>query len=166
MVANSKCPTTGRCIDELEYRLLKEIVRPDFAVIEDEDDRFIARQMYQKKMERNLCILAEIEKEKPKLYALIEINISEIINFTVHEKQVDSKSFREMLRLMGLGFLGSFRWDSSTSTQHFEMTGTVDVGNVESFKCRRIGCDGVIRTTCEVCPVSLKRWSPRGQNLI
>ena len=32
------------------------------------------------------------------------------------KKQVDSKSLREVLRLTQLGFLGSFRWDSSTST--------------------------------------------------
>ena len=30
-----------------------------------------------KKMENNISILAEIEKEKPKLYALIVMNISE-----------------------------------------------------------------------------------------
>ena len=33
--------------------------------------------MYLKQMEKDLSILAEIEKEKPKLYALIEMNISE-----------------------------------------------------------------------------------------
>ena len=77
VVANRECPTIGRIVDELEYRLPEEVVRPDFAAIEDEDDRFIARSMYLKKMEKNLSILAEIEKEKPKLYALIEMNISE-----------------------------------------------------------------------------------------
>ena len=31
-----------------------------------------------------------------------------------YKKQVDSKSLREVLRLMQLRFLGSFRWDSTT----------------------------------------------------
>ena len=53
------------------------MVRPELAAILDEDDRFIARSIYLKKMEKNLSIFAEIEKEKPKLYALIEMNISE-----------------------------------------------------------------------------------------
>ena len=37
-----------------------------------------------------------------------------------HKMQVDSKSSREGVRLMQLGFPGSFRYDSGTSTQHFE----------------------------------------------
>ena len=63
-------------VDELEYRLPEKVKRPDFAIIADGDDRFIARKLYLKKLEKNLSILAEIEKEKPKLYALIGINIS------------------------------------------------------------------------------------------
>ena len=65
-------------VDVLEYRLTKEVARPDFAAIEDDnDDRYIARQVYLKKIEKNLNILADIEKEKPRLYALTEMNISE-----------------------------------------------------------------------------------------
>ena len=40
-------------------------------------DRYIARQVYLKKIEKNLQILADIEKEKPILFALTEMNISE-----------------------------------------------------------------------------------------
>ena len=64
-------------VDELEYRLPEVVARPNFAAILDEDDRFVARQMYLKQMEKNLNMLAEIEREKPELYALIEMNISE-----------------------------------------------------------------------------------------
>ena len=77
VVANRACPTIGRIVDELAYRLPEEVVRPDFAAIEDEDDRYIARQVYLKKIEKNLQILADIEKEKPILFALTEMNISE-----------------------------------------------------------------------------------------
>ena len=42
MVANEECSTIGETVDELEYRLPEE-VRPDFAIIANEDDRFIAR---------------------------------------------------------------------------------------------------------------------------
>ena len=52
-------------------------MRPDLAAIEDDDDRYIARQVYLKKIEKFLNILADIEKEKPRLYALTEMNISE-----------------------------------------------------------------------------------------
>ena len=37
----------------LEYRLPVEVVRPDIAAIEDDDDRYIARQVYLKKIEKN-----------------------------------------------------------------------------------------------------------------
>ena len=56
MVANRECPTVGRIVDELGYRLPEVVVRPDFAAILDEDDRFIAMQMYLKQMEKNLSI--------------------------------------------------------------------------------------------------------------
>ena len=77
MVAKRECRTIGRIVDELEYRLPEEVVRPNFAAIQDEYDRIIARSMHLKKMEKNRSILAEIEKEKPNLYALVEMNISE-----------------------------------------------------------------------------------------
>ena len=35
-----------------EYKLYKEVVRPDFAIVVDEDDRFIAKDMYLIKMEK------------------------------------------------------------------------------------------------------------------
>ena len=62
VVAMRECPTIGRIVEELEYRLPDEVERPDFAAIEDEDDRYIARQIYLKKIEKNLNILAEIER--------------------------------------------------------------------------------------------------------
>ena len=64
-------------MDELGYKLSEVVVRPNFVAILDEDDRFIARQMYLKQMKKNISMLAEIEKQKPKLYTLIEMNISE-----------------------------------------------------------------------------------------
>ena len=64
-------------MDELGYRLPGVVVRPNFAVILNEADRFIARKIYLKQMEKNLSILAGIEKVKPKLHGLIEMNISE-----------------------------------------------------------------------------------------
>ena len=54
-----------------------------------------------------------------------------------YKKQEDSKSPREVIRLMQLGFLGSFRRCSDTDTQHFEMLDTVHVGRVEMLKCMR-----------------------------
>ena len=83
MVANSKCPTIGRIVDELEYRLPEEVIRPDFVAIEDEDHRFFARSMFLKMSEKHLSILAEIKKEKPTLYALIEMASFYVIWFTV-----------------------------------------------------------------------------------
>ena len=77
LATNRECPTIGRIGDKLEYRLPEEVVRPDFAAILDEDNRFIARIMYLKMMENNLSIFAEIEKKKPKFYAFIEMNVSE-----------------------------------------------------------------------------------------
>ena len=50
------------------------------------------------------------------------------------KKQVDSKSSREALRLMQLGFLNSGRWDSCSSIHHFETVDTVDVGRVLLLK--------------------------------
>ena len=49
----------------------------DFAAIEDNGDQYISRQAYLKKIEKNLNILADIEKEKARLNALTEVNISE-----------------------------------------------------------------------------------------
>ena len=53
---------------------------------------------------------------------------------------------RDMFRLGQLGFLGSSKWCSSTSTEHFEMLDTVKIGRVELVKCRRFIRDGLIRT--------------------
>ena len=64
-------------MDDLEYRLPEEVARPDFAAIKEEDDRFIARSMHLKKGGKYLRILADLEKDEPKLYALIEMSISE-----------------------------------------------------------------------------------------
>ena len=54
-----------------------------------------------------------------------------------YKKQMDSKSLREVLRLMQLGLLESSRWCSITRTQPSEMLDTIDVRRVEG---------GVIRT--------------------
>ena len=51
VIANRKCPTIGRIVDELEYRLPEEVARLDFVAIEDDDDRYIARQVHLKKIE-------------------------------------------------------------------------------------------------------------------
>ena len=77
IVANRECPTIGRIIDELEYRLPEEVDKPDFSSFFDEDDKIIARTIYLKRLEKNLNLISEMEKEKPKLYALVEMNISE-----------------------------------------------------------------------------------------
>ena len=61
-MANRECPTTGRIVDELEYSLPEEVTRPNFAAIDDEFDRSIARSMVLKKMEKNLSMTAEIKK--------------------------------------------------------------------------------------------------------
>ena len=47
-----KCPTIGRIVDELEYRLPEEFERPDFAAIADKYDRFIARSVCLKRWKR------------------------------------------------------------------------------------------------------------------
>ena len=52
VVANKECPTIGRIVDELEYRLPEEVERPNFAAIQDEDDRIIARSMHIKRWKR------------------------------------------------------------------------------------------------------------------
>ena len=66
-----------------------------------------------------------------------------------------------MTRLMQLSFLvDSFRWDSITSIQHYEMLDAVDVGRVEMLKRRRLVRDGVIQTTCE------ERLDPLNQQLV
>ena len=54
MVAIKECPTTGRVVEKLEYHLPNEVVLPEFAAFGDEDDRYIARQIYLKKLEKNL----------------------------------------------------------------------------------------------------------------
>ena len=66
-MANRKCPTIARCINELEYRFPEEVVRPNFAAIVDEDARFIAREMYLKKIQKTLDMLAEAVMEIRKL---------------------------------------------------------------------------------------------------
>ena len=43
---NRELLTIGRIVDNLEYRLLEEIERPDFAAIEEENDILIARKKY------------------------------------------------------------------------------------------------------------------------
>ena len=63
--------------DELEHRSPVEVVRPNIAAMENDDDRYNTRELYLKKFKNNLNILAQIEKEKPKLCALTETNISE-----------------------------------------------------------------------------------------
>ena len=63
MVTNRECSTIGRTIDELVYRLPETFGRNDFAELIDQDDRYIPRQMYLKCVEKNLSILAEVEKE-------------------------------------------------------------------------------------------------------
>ena len=71
---------------------------------------------------------------------------------------MDSKSSREVVRLIQLEFVSSFRWDSATSTtQHFEMFDTVDVGSVEILKCRHFIRDGGIQTMYEERLDQLKR---------
>ena len=65
IVANRKCPIIGRIVDELEYRLPEEVERSDSAVIEDEDDKIIARSIYLKKLEKNLNFISAMDKEKP-----------------------------------------------------------------------------------------------------
>ena len=77
MVAMKECLTIGRIVEELEYRLAEDVVQPNFATIEDDADRYIASQIYLTKIEKNLNVLAEIEKEKPQLYTITEANISE-----------------------------------------------------------------------------------------
>ena len=57
-----ECSTIGKLVEQLEYRLPEEVERPNFAAIADEDVRYIARQIYLKKIEKNLNILAEIDK--------------------------------------------------------------------------------------------------------
>ena len=44
-LALKECPNIGRCVEELAYRDPEEVVRPNFTAIEDEDDRYVARQM-------------------------------------------------------------------------------------------------------------------------
>ena len=77
VAADRECPIIGRIVYELEYMPPDDIERHAFALIVDEDDRFKAKRMHLKNMENNLSILPEIEKEKPKLCALSEMNTSE-----------------------------------------------------------------------------------------
>ena len=58
MVANRECHTIGKMVDQLGYRLPEELVRPNFAAIEDGGDGFIARQMYLKKS-RSIGLLCQ-----------------------------------------------------------------------------------------------------------
>ena len=99
-MANRECPTIGRIVDELEYRLPEEVERPDFADIKDEDDKIIARSMYLKKLEKNLNMSAEIDKEKPKLYALIEMNISERSEVEVKNAHITIPTVRQRNRYL------------------------------------------------------------------
>ena len=46
-IAKRECPTIGRAVDELD-----EVERSNFAAIEDDDDRYFARQVYLKKWRR------------------------------------------------------------------------------------------------------------------
>ena len=72
MAAMGDCPIIGRLVEELEYRLPEEVVMPHFAAIKDDDDKYIVRQIYLKKIEKTLNVLVEIEK----LYAITMTNIS------------------------------------------------------------------------------------------
>ena len=45
VTAMRECPTIGRVVEELEYRLAEEVVRPDFAAIVDEVDRYCAAKI-------------------------------------------------------------------------------------------------------------------------
>ena len=54
-------------------------------------------------MEKNLSILAEIEEEKPKLYALIEMNISE-------RSEVETKKCTTMIPTVWLRIPKFFCW--------------------------------------------------------
>ena len=76
-------------------RLPEKVVRPDFADIEDKNDRFIARSIYLKKMEENLNILA-----------LIEMNISE-------RSGVEFKSVQTIIPTVGLRTPYLFYWTLS-----------------------------------------------------
>ena len=51
-----ECPITCRLINELQYRLPGEIERPDFVAIVDENDRFVAKHLYLKRMGQNLSM--------------------------------------------------------------------------------------------------------------
>ena len=54
-------------VDGLECRLPEDVVRPDFAAIVDEGDRFVARIMYLKKMETGLSKFADTDKPEAKI---------------------------------------------------------------------------------------------------
>ena len=66
-----------------------------------------------------------------------------------YKKQGDSKSSREVGRLMQLGFLGSFRWGPITSTKHFEILDTADARRMKRLKGKRFIRDGVIQIMYE-----------------
>ena len=38
VIVNRECPIIGRIVDELEYRLPEEVMRPDFAAIDYDDE--------------------------------------------------------------------------------------------------------------------------------
>ena len=59
VLALRECPNIGRCVEELAYREPEPVARPNFAAIEDEDDKYVARQMYMKALEQNLQIQRE-----------------------------------------------------------------------------------------------------------
>ena len=124
------------------------------------------RDYYKKKLYRICELMATVHDMVYKLVQMINGYLSPTLGTTINDgtitvlsvpliidwssackKQGDSKSSREALRLTQLGFLGSCRWDSSTSTQHFEMLDTVDVGRMEILKYRRSTRDRVIQSS-------------------
>ena len=60
-----------------------------------------------------------------------------------YQRSTFTRSSREVLRLSQLGFLGSTRWDISTSTQYFEILHMVDDESVDSLACDHIEFSGI-----------------------
>ena len=72
---------------------------------------------------------------------------SKVPTYDVKSKWI--RRVREVVRLMQLRFLGSFRWNSGASTQHFEMLDSIDIGRVKMLECRHFVRDGAIQARCE-----------------
>ena len=52
VVAKRECLTVCGTVDELEYKSPEEVQRPYFAAFVSEDDKYIAKKMYLKKIEK------------------------------------------------------------------------------------------------------------------